>query len=391
MGKYRRYYKNYYNRDSYYNHTFYSHKDDSKAFVKNELFNLNKNAISILLVKYKNEFGNKAYNYFIEAFYKWKTGKVRISDQTMDRIIKYVPSLMSIDKQYELMKLEIINSLKKKAESTINSYKNSKISFDEFNRNLNQYLNEIHNYNKENIRWFIKNVFDENEINKFLSIYKNLLIIKIRYVYFAVKDEINLINIYLNKIENVYAEAFYTPEIINSKIDLYQNTKYDFNINFDSYIEEINLNNEDLKFYKAIERDIIDISIFKNESNNNIVINNENLKLLIGSYKKLINIDKEFAINQSFKGNGGKFNIILEKVSVIKLKINKIMHFSYIITHSIILILMIIFYFVNVKNACNGLAILLTITILIITVSHFKYQIEKINFFNNQIKKYVRN
>jgi hypothetical protein len=386
-----RYYKKYYNRNSYYNHTFYSQYDDSKVFVKNELFKLDKTSINKLLAKYKNEFGYKAYDYFIEAFDKWKSGRVRISDQTVDRIIKYVPSLLSIDKQYELIKLEIINSLKIKTKTLLNHYGGKQISFKEYNEKLIQYINEIYNYKKDNIRWFIKKVFNDEDINKFLCIYKNLLIIKIKYTYYSIKSDLNLLFNYLNSFNNVYAEALYTPNIIGFSINLFQNKEFSFNIDFDSYISNIHLNNIDSVHYKSIEKEIIEISIFKDSAQSNLLMNDNNLKLLVESYNKLKVSSKDFFIKQTFLGNGGKFFINIENVSVPKLRIRKYLHISYISINLLAIIIFSVLYFLNVKNVCNGLTFLLAIVISVITFNHLSFQIEKVKFFNNQINKYVRN
>jgi hypothetical protein len=358
--------------------------------VKNELFELDKASIKKLLIKYKAEFGYKAHDYFIEAFDKWKSGRVRISDQTMDRIIKYVPSLLSIDKQYKLMKLEIIYSLKAKTKSLLNHYGGKQISFDEYTEKLIQYVNEIYNYNNDNIRWFIKKVFSDEDINKFLCIYKNLLITKIKYTYFSIKSDLHLLNNYLNSFNNVYAEAMYTPNIIGFRINLFQNRGFNFKLDFDSYISIIHLNNIDTEHYKAIESEIIEISLFKDSTQSNLLMNESNLKFLVESYNKLKITNRDFIIKQTFTGSGGNFSIDIENISVPKLRIRKYLHISYLSINLITIVIISFLYFLNVKNTCNGLAFLIIIVIAVITFNHLSFQIEKIKFLNNQINKYVR-
>lgn len=70
--------------------------------VKQYFYSLDKKTRTNFFTEYGIKFGEKAKNYAIETFPKWKNGKVKMSGTVAERLFSILPSYMPLDKKYEL-------------------------------------------------------------------------------------------------------------------------------------------------------------------------------------------------------------------------------------------------------------------------------------------------
>lgn len=67
-------------------------------------FELTAQARAALLEDYRHKHGEKAYEYALATIPRWKDGSVKISGQTMKRLLDLVPRHVSADEKYEFVK-----------------------------------------------------------------------------------------------------------------------------------------------------------------------------------------------------------------------------------------------------------------------------------------------
>jgi hypothetical protein len=385
--KYKRFrkFRKYKYGNRWYDHTFESYKDSCMNFVKSEFYNLDKGTLDELALSYKNEHGLKAYNYLNETYYKWKRGTVRISDQTINRLLKYVPKLLSKKKQYELLKLEIISFM----ENFLEKHRNNVKQLCEIDEIYEDYLKAVKQFNGQNLRWFVNGAFASDELDEFISISKYVMQKKIHLSLKQVQYDLELIRNLPNSFEGLYYEMFYTIDLLGIKIEVKGDEVFIPNFDFKIEARNISENKEHLK--EIVLDEILKITFIENKSQLDGSIQEQDLNIIIKNINNLKFGKKEFHISSSLQGRGGLLNMNIEAVNAYKFLLGLSLNIIIIIINIILLIFFLylhLSYKIPSKSKCYiflGWAIVLWISGYNIILQSKKVKENLINY-----KKYGR-
>lgn len=382
-GKNKYWYFRRFDQDRYYNHTFYTNRDKSKHFVKEEFFKFDKNLLEVLANKYRNEYGTKAYNYLKETFHKWKNGQVRISDQTVERILKFVPRLLPLNKQYQLLKLEISSFIEK----TTVSYNYQNVNTKNLEEHYIKYIEKIHKFNADDLRWFVKGSFEEEELSEFIVISKFVLEKKLQQSINQVKHDISVINGYLDLFEDLFFEITYRVDLLGVTILINGENVSHPNVNFLYLNKRFDKNN--LQINDIIIDEILKISYSENKGQIDGALQEYDILKVVGKARELNEMSREFVIDSNLKGRGGFLNLKLEKIQASKFLYGFIVNILLIVVN-IFLILFFIYLHTKYKLPKNSGCYIFLGWVAVVWFSgyHLLIQIRKSkeNLFN--FKKY---
>lgn len=90
--------------------------------IKKFFLDLDEEALNELLLDYGEIHSSSAATYARETFAKWKSGEIKLSGQTMERLIELVPPYLSASQRYSILKIVL------EKHSKNNVYKNIKIN-----------------------------------------------------------------------------------------------------------------------------------------------------------------------------------------------------------------------------------------------------------------------
>ncbi len=82
--------------------------------IKEYFLNLPEDRLSFVFDSYGAEFGESAQKYAQKTYPKWKSGKVRLAGQTLERLISFVPVHMELDVKYDLIKQLVLKGIDSK-------------------------------------------------------------------------------------------------------------------------------------------------------------------------------------------------------------------------------------------------------------------------------------
>lgn len=71
--------------------------------IKYAFLNLHSETLDKLLEDYRKVYGDKAYAYALKTYPEWKSKRVKLSGQTMERLLSQVPPYLSTEVRYSLM------------------------------------------------------------------------------------------------------------------------------------------------------------------------------------------------------------------------------------------------------------------------------------------------
>ncbi len=75
--------------------------------VKSIFFTLDQSSLTRLLNEYGRTHGENARSYAVKTYEDWRSGKVNLSGQTLERLLEKVPRYISASKRFELLKLVV--------------------------------------------------------------------------------------------------------------------------------------------------------------------------------------------------------------------------------------------------------------------------------------------
>ena len=71
--------------------------------IREAFFSLRPDDLQTLLQEYKQHYGASAYGYARKTYSDWKRGRVKLSGQTAERLLKLVPPFLSTDQRFAMV------------------------------------------------------------------------------------------------------------------------------------------------------------------------------------------------------------------------------------------------------------------------------------------------
>ena len=115
--------------------------------LKQYFFNLEEKALDELFDSYKDEYGDTAYNYGKRTYSQWAKGHVKLSDQTLLRLVKLLPLYLNTEQRYTLLK-KIIEYNQR---DIYKLYVNVETTWDNYNMTFNNILSDINSNERKYI------------------------------------------------------------------------------------------------------------------------------------------------------------------------------------------------------------------------------------------------
>lgn len=327
--------KGYYSK--WYDHTFDSYQDSVKTYLRNEFFQLEKTSLNNIGVRYKRKYGQKAYDYFVETYEKWKIGIVKMSDQTMDRLLEFVPVILTTEKQYHLLKLEIIAFI----ESNIEKHKNDIIGINDIDKVFFEYLVSVNKFDSNNLRWFVKDIFKVEQMKDYIDFSKYVLKSKIDLSIKSVEHDIRVINNSIFNIDKIYTQVYYMIDFLGTRVRIDGKSNYVSSVG----IEKPDLSDSivsEKKFKEILLKEVLELNFLSQVSETNGIIQENDLNTLGESISKLNSQKKVYTINSKLKGRGGILGLSIEYIPRSNIILSILFH-SLLIVSGIIIISIIIY------------------------------------------------
>jgi hypothetical protein len=384
MGRYN--YRHKYYKSFYDSHTYNSYQDEIKSFIKKEFFLIDKIAFNKIADLYHSFYGDKPYNYLLEAYAFWKNGSRRVSDQTMEKILKCVPKYLTKDKKLIILKLEIIQFI----ERSKKKFENQKINCNQIDGIYTGFYDSVEKFDISDLRWFIKDVFSTNEIRFYIEISKYVIKKKLEQSYNQVKNDLKILHPIISQISFGVESQEYNIDFFKTPINL--SSIQDIRMQFDlGGIKEPLLNeNVDERMLNYLLDEILKITYIHDVGAINQEISKNDLNLLLIRYKDILDNDKEAEILSEFKGRGGIFITRILLKSKTKLSHALVLSICKTIAFSLGVIFVLFLYLnFGIFNK-GGFFIVLFIVITVFLVYNFYKEYIKSKLLRMEVIKYGR-
>jgi hypothetical protein len=240
----------------------------------------------------------------------------------MTRILECVPKFLTDEKKFYLLKCEImyyLDVLHHKQQNTVKELTG-------INKAFEKYAEEINNFSQINMPWFVKGVFEENEIQQFLAVCRYALTKKLNLAHEQIFNDLILIK---NKCENIKAVKLVMRYKIDFLCSTIQINKTD-EISFEKYKARPNNIAIDGKYKKYTEKYILEelmkMNFTQQEGEVNHLLKKQDLDYYIHKCEQMLQNDGEALFNAEFQGEGGRFYISAEVKSF--KRIQELINFS---------------------------------------------------------------
>lgn len=192
-------------------------RDAAREYVRKCLFTLDNPRKRILFANYEALYGKAAGQYLRETLTKWGTGRVKMSDQSEQRILECVPRVMTVTEQYELLVISSNRWLRKLDGSDARRLPRPIGSVNELR---NVYINAITRVISERpeLDWFVKNVFTNEELNEYLSCLRFLAIQRYLQTFRAIQIDLASV-LPIDEIEGCRVRSSYVDKLTNHLIE----------------------------------------------------------------------------------------------------------------------------------------------------------------------------
>lgn len=304
-----------YHRKSYYRRPLYKQAQRNENFfnvyeyLRLEFLNADTEIFNHISNFYKNQYGSSAFYYMLNTYNSWKSGTVKISTLTMDRILECVPKFLSKEKRLFILKCEIHNFIEKAK----GSFKNKDLNLNDWFTIYKSLQNEIINFNQSNLHWFIgKNIFPQEQIECYLSICKYALNERLLQSYRQVKEDLNVIREKFFLFTYSLDSASYKINFLNLNINL-----RDIEKNLIKYIPlyslEVRIEESFKKFGETYLLDeLMKMNFYENEGKVNLRIKSREIDIFFSHFKQLTKASNEITMSSIFQGEGGQLSMELE-------------------------------------------------------------------------------
>jgi hypothetical protein len=383
--------KRYYSRNKYYNsyndsHTYTSYSDETQSYIRKEFFNIDRTTFLKIAEVYRALYGEKPYNYLLEAYGLWKKGKRRVADQTMERILKCVPKYLSIDKRLFILKSEIIQFIERQQKK----FENKPISSNQIDDIYKEFFNSIEHFANEDLRWFVKDVFTKTEIDKYIEISKYVVKKKLEQSYHQVKSDLEILRPVVSQLLFGVKKQFYIIDFFKTKFDLNTFTGINMRLGQKGIPEPTLDDNIDERMLSDLVDEILKLTYIQEVGKINQVISQSDLSILRKRYKDFLDNDNEAEILSEFRGRGGIFSIQILLKSKYKLRQELILCKSKAIAY---LLGFVLEFFLLMKYRHHGksyIILLLFIIVAIILLKKAKQEYSKSKTLRLEIINYGR-
>lgn len=308
------YHKKYYN-SFYDSHTYNSYRDEIQSYIKKEFFSIDRNTFTKIAELYRSLYGEKPYGYLLDAYDYWRRGERRVSDQTMERILKCVPKYLSKEKKLIILKSEIIQFIERKKKK----YENKPINCNQIDGNYTDFYNSIEQFDPSDLRWFVKDVFAQSEIKSFIEISKYVVKKKLEQSYNQVKNDLKILYPVVSQISFGVESQYYIIDFFKTSISLSTFPEITMRLGNKGIPEPSLDENIDERMLTYLLDEILKITYIQEIGKINQEISKNDLTMLLKRYKDILENDKEAEILSEFQGKGGIFSISILLKSKTKL------------------------------------------------------------------------
>lgn len=288
-----------------------------ETYLKNEFLNADSKTFAKIAGLYRKLYGDRAYRYMLETHASWKYGYVRVSGQTMHRILQCVPKYLSDDKRFYILKNEIIYFI----ETLHHKHKHKPLTLFEINQRFEEFAQSINDFNEVDLKWFVgKKIFPEEEIESFLRICRHALSKRLASALRQVQNDLALISDALVYLPPNKVKATYEMDFLQSTVDLADLVT--------ANLRHLSLSVPDIKaegqFKDFAEQFVVEefmkLRFSEQEGTANRQIKETDLTYAIQKFQDLVAADEEASIACTFKGEGGTLSLNLEVKSLGRIK-----------------------------------------------------------------------
>jgi len=379
------YHKKYYN-SFYDSHTYNSYRDEIQSYIKKEFFSIDRNTFTKIADLYRSLYGEKPYSYLLDAYGYWRRGERRVSDQTMDRILKCVPKYLSKEKKIIILRSEIIQFIERKKKK----YENKPINCNQIDGIYTDFYNSVEHFDASDLRWFVKDVFALSEIKSFIEIAKYVVRKKLEQSYNQVKNDLKILYPVVSQISFGVENQYYIIDFFKTSISLSTFPEITMRLGSKGIPEPVLDENIDERMLSYLLDEILKLTYIKEVGKINQEISKNDLALLWKRYKAISDNDTEAEIFSEFQGKGGFFSIRILLKSKTKLRQSLILSASKTIAFSLGFILESYVYLKFSLFNKSGFLIILFIIISLYLLSQVYSEYNKSKTLRLEVIKYGR-
>lgn len=273
-------------------------------YLTDEFFNCDDIIFKRIADLYCDLYGVNAHNYMMKTFYKWKSGWVDMSGQTMHKILECVPRFLSDEKRFYILKCEVEFFL----ETTHyeQQAKNKKIGLLELNTLFEHYTAAFNGFGKSNLTWFLgKKIFNEEQIEQFMSVCRYSLANRLNLAYTQVQNDLTTLKSNLKKHDIDKVSGEYTVDFLNTTIEI-SSIRNEILQPITFGVSEYRMEGRFKEFAeKYILDELIKIDFSKKQGDAKAHIKSNDIDMLFSHYNEVIKGKNEVKISSTFEGEGG--------------------------------------------------------------------------------------
>lgn len=358
-----------------------------EQFLLQEFFKINDSTLERIIEAYKRLHGDGAASYFKRRIADWRHGSAAVTDLMKRRILELMPRYLNEEKKFHLLKFEVTKQINRLQ----NKYRNQTKHITDICNIYQQEVEQINAIQTISLSWFTnKGVFTEEEKSEFLEISKYILKQRLELSYKQVKKDFYLISSLLRGVKKGLEEVVYLIDYLNCRINLDTDIRQ---IEF-LPLQGVELELKELKsrykpyIEKYIFYELNNVHYIKLKSEVEASLTENDFKVIIEHYQRLLSLDQEGDIKSTFKGEGGILTIAIEVKSLRNIRhdyfVSILQFLGFLIFCIILVTLFIAFEWINV------LTIILGIYFVGFAYSFLNNTLKEINKLQSDLKKHGR-
>lgn len=293
---------------------FHSYLYDIERFLVREFFTLDEVSFKILSDTYRSCYGQGAYNYLLKTYDQWKIGVIRPNNVTLNRILQCLPKLLTTDKQYRLIKMNIQHYLQ-----GFNHRMNYADSLACVRSIFNDLLCFIDKFSVRDLTWYLRGMmYSQDDLNDIVNLCKSSQYQLTNIVYNNVVKDVSIVSESLGEFsKNKYHAVFNIPFIkLRFTVHSYDNVESLYGLNIPSVDTSSILCQQATR---SILEELVHNHQVEVKGASRQILNRSEFYSFISSYRLAVKSADEGEIHAEFCGEGGVFSISIQIKSLKRL------------------------------------------------------------------------
>jgi len=277
-------------------------------FLKQEFFQADDFMFARIAELYKQLYGQSAYKYLLSAYAGWKSGAVKLSEQTMRRILECVPKFLSAEKRFYILRNEVVQFNHQLHEGL----RGGRIPLPQINDHYCQWSKQIEAFQEANLTWFLgKGIFSADELRHFTDLSKYVLLQKLQQSHQQLIADLSSARSCLKNLKTRPVSGQYEIAFLGSQLDVSGILEQELPTPLRLARSNILSGSLTQHALAYLQSEAVELHGADNAGRVNGFISSEDLEHLVRRCNEAIESGHSLAVDSNFCGEGGILSLSL--------------------------------------------------------------------------------